>query len=555
MADTASTILREYLVRVGFSVDKTEKKKFEDGLEKWDKRADKLAKALFSAASASAAMVAAFSYNMEKLYYASRRIDSTVGNIQALDFASRNVGVKNIQQSMEALARNLRSNPGLTGLLQSLGVPVKGRDKADVLMDLVTQLKKMPFFVAEKFGNLFGIDADTLFMLQDGLDKWKEANAQRKQWAAEMGVDSDAAARASVELNNQWREVAERAGLFRDALVISILPTLKEVGDVTKLLLADWTAIVQQGDVFARLLEGLGLKQTGGGVTLSKESQQRLGLGEADQDTIVGQNLGTGEQVVFRKKLLDRLYDRFMKWGGAKKYQTPLADQASVDAAQDTTAFTRGGTGIATAPATIVAPKGSGQLADGGPAPGPKVGKAEAARQIEAANKAAPLFAALEKRYGLPPGLLGRVWAQESSRGGNMLSSAGAQGHFQFMPSTAKQYGLQDPFNLEQSAEASAQMYSNLLKKYGGDINKAAAAYNWGEGRVDRYGLGKAPAETRGYMAAIAGSGGQQSPTIMQNVNINITGASDPKETGAQVQAGITQANSDITRNFKPRVQ
>jgi len=553
MAD-ASTILREYLVRVGFAVDQTEGKKFERSLANWDKRANFLTKALFSAASASAAMVAAFTYNMEKLYYASRRIDSTVGNIQALDYASRKVGVQNITQSMESLARNLRSNPGLVGLLQSLGVSVKGRDKADVMMDLVTQLKKMPFFVAERYANLFGIDPDTLFMLQDGLDKWKAANEERKQWAAEMGIDLDAAAKASVDFNNQWREVVERAGLFRDALVIAILPKMLEMGDVTKEVLKDWTAIVQQGDVFARIMEGLGIKGTGGGVELSQESKQRLGIAEGEQTSAK-----TGFTGWLRGK-----YESFMTATGAKRFKAPIADEASVDTAQDKTAFQRGGTGLpaprapsvaASPSATIVPPKGSGTLADGGPMPSPKAGKSEAQRQVDAANQAAPLFATLEKKYDLPPGLLGRVWARESNRGGNMLSSAGAKGHFQFMDATAKQYGLQDPYDLTQSATAAAQMYSNLLKKYDGDVNKAAAAYNWGEGKVDRYGLGKAPAETRGYMAAIAGNGQQQGPTIVQNTNITINGATDAKDTAAKVEGALTQANADITRNFKARVQ
>ena len=58
------------------------------------------------------------------------------------------------------------------------------------------------------------------------------------------------------------------------------------------------------------------------------------------------------------------------------------------------------------------------------------------------------LFASLEQQHGLPAGLLDAVWATESSRGKRMLSPAGAQGHFQFMPATAKQYGLTDANDL-----------------------------------------------------------------------------------------------------------
>ncbi|KVX53321.1 transglycosylase SLT domain-containing protein [Burkholderia cepacia] len=116
------------------------------------------------------------------------------------------------------------------------------------------------------------------------------------------------------------------------------------------------------------------------------------------------------------------------------------------------------------------------------------------------------LFSSLESQYGLPRGLLDSVWAVESGRGANMLSPAGAMGHFQFMPATAKQYGLSDPGDLQQSATAAARMYSDLLKANGGDLDRALAAYNWGQGNLNRGGLGAAPSETRKYIAAVEAS-------------------------------------------------
>ncbi len=114
------------------------------------------------------------------------------------------------------------------------------------------------------------------------------------------------------------------------------------------------------------------------------------------------------------------------------------------------------------------------------------------------------LFARLEKDHGLPGGLLDAVWATESSRGKRMVSPAGARGHFQFMPATAKQYGLADPDNLEQSAAAAARMFADLSRKYSGDLPKVLAGYNWGMGNVDRKGLDKAPAETRNYIEKVS---------------------------------------------------
>jgi hypothetical protein len=121
------------------------------------------------------------------------------------------------------------------------------------------------------------------------------------------------------------------------------------------------------------------------------------------------------------------------------------------------------------------------------------------------------LFGQLEKSKGLPSGLLDAVWSAESSRGQNMKSPKGAQGHFQFMPATARQYGLTDPNNLPQSATAAAQMLSDMVQQTG-SVPKALAAYNWGIGNVQRKGMDAAPAETRNYIQKVTANMSQQEP-------------------------------------------
>ncbi|MGE8453466.1 MAG: transglycosylase SLT domain-containing protein, partial [Pseudomonadales bacterium] len=74
-------------------------------------------------------------------------------------------------------------------------------------------------------------------------------------------------------------------------------------------------------------------------------------------------------------------------------------------------------------------------------------------------QKGSDLFSRLESQYGLPAGLLDSVWSTESGRGRSMNSPKGAMGHFQFMPDTAKQYGVANPYDLEQSASGAARMY------------------------------------------------------------------------------------------------
>ncbi|ECW2233639.1 transglycosylase SLT domain-containing protein [Salmonella enterica] len=116
-----------------------------------------------------------------------------------------------------------------------------------------------------------------------------------------------------------------------------------------------------------------------------------------------------------------------------------------------------------------------------------------------------PKLAQLEEKYNLPPGLLRSVAITES--GGNQfaVSRAGAMGLFQFMPQTAKEFGLRgnDAFDPEKSADAAARKLGGLMRFFHGDLAKALAAYNWGEGNVQRKGLSAAPEETRNYVPRV----------------------------------------------------
>lgn len=121
-------------------------------------------------------------------------------------------------------------------------------------------------------------------------------------------------------------------------------------------------------------------------------------------------------------------------------------------------------------------------------------------------------LSAVSQKYGIPQHMLYSVWAQESRKGNMKKSSAdGAKGHFQFMPGTAKVYGISGrEWDFDASSDAAARYFQWLLKHYNGDHNKAIAAYNWGNGNLDqaikRYGndwLSHAPKETQGYVNSI----------------------------------------------------
>jgi tetratricopeptide (TPR) repeat protein len=113
---------------------------------------------------------------------------------------------------------------------------------------------------------------------------------------------------------------------------------------------------------------------------------------------------------------------------------------------------------------------------------------------------------AAAKAYSLPPAFLARLIWTESRFDPDAISPMGAEGIAQFMPSTAKVWGLEDPFEPMTAITASANLLSYLWKGYG-NAGLAAAAYNAGEKRVDAWLRGRSglPGETRGYVYAITG--------------------------------------------------
>jgi len=110
----------------------------------------------------------------------------------------------------------------------------------------------------------------------------------------------------------------------------------------------------------------------------------------------------------------------------------------------------------------------------------------------------------LSERFDLSPSLLEAVVWQESRWRENAVSPVGAQGLAQLMPGTARYLGVNpsDPF---QNLEGGARYLREQLDRFGGDLEKALAAYNAGPGRVERAGGIPNIRETRQYVAAIMG--------------------------------------------------
>ena len=149
--------------------------------------------------------------------------------------------------------------------------------------------------------------------------------------------------------------------------------------------------------------------------------------------------------------------------------------------------------GIALA-AFVLCLRGSAAHADAGP---------------EADNALATLCGMVEssaKTEGLPVDFFTKLIWRESSFRPTAVSPAGAQGVAQFMPQTASERGLVDPFDPASAIPASAKFLGELKRRLG-NLGLAAAAYNAGETAVANWlaNKGPLPFETQDYVLGITG--------------------------------------------------
>ncbi|GAA5786142.1 phage tail tip lysozyme [Chitiniphilus shinanonensis] len=196
MAD--QSIIKEFLVALGFQVDEKSLKRFTGGIEDATKNVTKLVTVITGAALTVSAGVSAFASNLESLYFASQRVGASATNIKAMEYAARNLGVSSDEArgSLEGLARFMRNNPAGESYLQSLGVQTRDvngklRDTSDLMIDLGRQFAKMPQYLANQYGPILGISENMVLALRNGEFARYVEDFRKK--AATSGMDKAAA--------------------------------------------------------------------------------------------------------------------------------------------------------------------------------------------------------------------------------------------------------------------------------------------------------------------------------------------------------------------------
>ncbi|HGT5964018.1 TPA: lytic transglycosylase catalytic [Escherichia coli] len=214
--------IKDFLVSLGFSVDDAGAKKFGSVLAGTTANVIKMGLAVEGATLSVVAFTAKIASGLDNLYWASQRTGATVQGIQSIGYAVSQVGgsVDAARSSLESLSRFIRNNPGAEGFLNRLGVQTRDasgnmRDMAAIFTGVGQKLSSMPYYRANQYAQMLGIDENTLMAMRRGVGQF---SAQYSEMVKAIGFNADQAALSSNRFMTSLKSLGEMAGMARDKI-------------------------------------------------------------------------------------------------------------------------------------------------------------------------------------------------------------------------------------------------------------------------------------------------------------------------------------------------
>ncbi|EGS0168754.1 lytic transglycosylase catalytic [Salmonella enterica] len=214
--------IKDFLVSLGFGIDEAGYEKFESVLAGVTANAIKTGLAVEGAALSVVAFTAKIASGLDNLYWASQRTGATVQGIQSIGYAVSQVGgsVDAARTSLESLSRFVRNNPGAEGFLNRLGVQTRDasgnmRDMAAIFTGVGQKLSSMPYYRANQYAQMLGIDENTLMAMRRGIGQF---SAQYSEMTKAIGFNADQAAVSSNRFMTSLKAFGEMAGMARDKI-------------------------------------------------------------------------------------------------------------------------------------------------------------------------------------------------------------------------------------------------------------------------------------------------------------------------------------------------
>lgn len=214
--------LKDFLISLGFNVDEAGAKKFDAVVAGTTLKAIELGVKVEAAALSVVAFTAKIASSLDNLYWASQRTGATVEGIKQIGYAVSQVGgsADSARGSLENLARFIRNNPGAEGFLNRLGVQTRDasgnmRDMATIFTGVGQRLSNMPYYRANQYAQMLGLDENTLMAMRRGIGQF---SGEYTAMAKAIGYNADVAAVSSNKFMASLRSFGLMAGMARDKI-------------------------------------------------------------------------------------------------------------------------------------------------------------------------------------------------------------------------------------------------------------------------------------------------------------------------------------------------
>ena len=227
-----SGVIQEFLVGLGWRINRSSQRDFETALEE----SKQAAVALTASLTGIIAAVSKVAQSYEQLEYASQRAQATVAGMQKFAFAISEMGgnADSARGSLQAMGNFLRATPGGEGFIQRLGVQTRDaagamRDTSSIMTDLGERFRAMPYWRARATAGVMGIDENTMQAMIRGVGNFGEKYAQIYK---RLGVDQNQAAKASAAFMQQLRLMGVIVTALRDKFAITLMPVMQRGIDI-----------------------------------------------------------------------------------------------------------------------------------------------------------------------------------------------------------------------------------------------------------------------------------------------------------------------------------
>lgn len=550
-----SSVMREFLVALGFKVDAAGESKFKNAADGANKSISELGKSLSAASIGVATLLTVSAAKLDSLAVASQRTGASVGNIKAFQYAVEQLGgtADGALQSIDGLRQKMRESPGYESALKSLGIDTRdGNGKLKDTVEIATQLSKVLSGMSEsratQEANVLGIDRNTMLAMRD--PQFLATLQEYQKTQKELGGDQDKAAESARQLQKELNKLYSTLGIATDGLTGSIanglLPVVHalngELEETTKwfskldpdMQQAIKTTAAWVGGLTAaagalaglrtawKIVKGVATLGAGGAAAGGAEAGGAGAAGGATASRGILSRLfgGVGGKIFGGLGLM--LHSEDLNQGENEFVMNQIRARQAKAAARAAPAPARGG---------VPAAPSSGSVRD-------RIKKAMAFFMGKGWTKeqASGLVANLTSESGLDP----------SVQGDNGSAYGLAQWHPKRQQQFAKLFGrnIQGSSFEDQLAFVHYELTQGMEQRAGDMLKKVRNATEAGQVVARYY---ERPADIPGEAMRRGGVAAQ----ISQTTHINVHGATDPRGVAREVSNSQNVVNQQLVRNFK----